>query len=87
MEIKTKSGFKCEIDENVLDDWDLLVAFREIDKGDISAIVDVAPKFLGENQYKKLMEHIKRKHGNVKASIMVQEISEIMNASNSAKNS
>lgn len=87
MEIKTKSGFKCEIDENVLDDWELLVAFREIDKGDVGAIVDVAPRFLGETQYKKLMEHTRKKHGSVKASIMVQEISEIMNASNASKNS
>lgn len=87
MDIKTKSGFKCVIDENVLDDWDLLVAFREIDKGDVSAIVDVAPTFLGQDQYEKLKAHINKKHGRVKASIMVQEISEIMQASNAAKNS
>lgn len=87
MDIKTKSGFKCVIDEDVLDNWELLVAFREIDKGDVGAIVDVAPKFLGEAQYKKLVEHVRKKHGSVKATIMVQEISEIMNASNASKNS
>lgn len=87
MDIKTKSGFKCSIDNEVLDDWEMLELFRRIDKGDSSALVDVTPMFLGDEQYNKLKEHIRKKHGKVKASVMVEEMSEIMQNANATKNS
>lgn len=87
MNIKTESGFKCVIQNEALDDWEVLELFRQVDKGDVGAIIDVAPLFLGDNQYEALKSHIKEKYGKVKASIMVKELSEIMNLAHETKNS
>lgn len=86
-EVKTKSGFNANIADDVSDNWELLEAFREVDKGNSGAIVDVAPLLLGKEQTKDLKEHLRNKNGIVKATDMVAEITEIMESLSATKNS
>ncbi|MDO4393105.1 MAG: hypothetical protein Q4C80_01660 [Bacillota bacterium] len=55
----TKTGFEFEIDENVFDDWELVEAFREIERGDDGLIVDVVEQILGIEQ-KNALSYNKR---------------------------
>lgn len=87
IQVETKGGFKCEISKDVFDDWELLEAFREIDKGDASAIVDVAPKLLGDKQYQKLKEFARDKSGKLRSSKMIEIVNEIMLSIKESKNS
>lgn len=84
---RTKSGFEFEIDNDILDDWELLECFREIDRGNEDYIVDAAKQLLGDEQYGKLKDFVREKYGRVKASVMADEIVDIMNHSKEGKNS
>lgn len=86
VEVKTKSGFACKIDEEALNDWELLEGFREVDKGNASAIVDIAPRLLGEDAFKELKEHVRTDKGRIPVDAMINEISEIMSGANAGKN-
>lgn len=86
-EFKTTSGFKATILDDANDNWELLEAFREIDRGNVGAIVDVAPLLLGTEQVDALKEHLRNKNGVVKASDMVNEIKEIMQGADITKKS
>ena len=86
-DITTSCGFKAKILKDSKDNWELLEAFREIDRGNMGAIVDVAPVLLGEEQFKALKEHLRNNKGVVKASDMVTAIYEIMDGVKSTKKS
>lgn len=86
-EVTTKSGFNAKIADDAIDNWDVLTYFREIDKGNLGAIVDVAPILLGEKQMESLKKHVKPKNGVVKASDMIKEISEIITELKATKKS
>ena len=86
-EITTNSGFKAKILKDATDNWELLEAMREIDRGNTGAIVDVAPLLLGETQVIALKEHLRNKNGVVKASDMINEITEIMQGADTTKKS
>lgn len=86
-EVKTKSGFVANIADDAMDDWDILTYFREIDRGNIGAIADVAPILLGDEQLSKLKEHLKLENGKVKASDMIIEVSGIIEELKQAKKS
>ena len=81
----TSSGFRYKIDEEALDDWETLTLLKKVDDGDILAIIDVAPKFLGEKQYQNLQKFLKKKEGKVRTTSMIREIGEIF-TSNQVKN-
>ena len=84
---KTQSGFEFELEEDVLNDYELLEALREIDKGDEGAIVDVMNIILSKDQLRALKEHLRNEKGRVGAIEMISEFSEIMKASREGKNS
>lgn len=85
-DITTKSGFKCKIDDDILDNWELLRLFREIDKGDTGAIVDVAPLLLGEKGLEKLQNHLKKLNGKCRATDVINELAEILTSTKEIKN-
>lgn len=87
IEVKTKSGFECTIDDEAVNDWELLELLQRIDDGDMTAIVKTLPKLLGEEQAKALKEHLRNANGRVPMDKMVAEITEIMNGSREGKNS
>ena len=47
----------------------------------------ILPLLLGDEQFKALKEHLRNKNGVVKASEMVNEITEIMQGANETKKS
>lgn len=82
----TKTGFEFEIDENVFDDWELVEAFRKIERGDDGLIVDVVEQILGIEQKNALKEFIRDAHGKVSATAMEVELEEIFEACQQGKN-
>lgn len=83
---KTSSGFEFELDDEVLDDYELLEMLTELDEGRYDRVTITVEKLLGKEQKEKLKEHI-RKDGKVSASEFMNEIAEIFqNANDSLKN-
>lgn len=74
---ETKSRFKFEIEDSVLDDWELLELFASLDE-DPTLIFKCAKTLLGSQQYGLLKEHC-RVDGRVSKDRMNDELSEIMN--------
>lgn len=77
----TSSGFRYKIDSDALDDWETLTLLKKVDDGDILAIIDVAPKFLGEKQFQNLQKFLKKKEGRVKTTSVIREIGEMFTSS------
>lgn len=83
---KTATGFEYTIDDDAMDDYELLESLVKVDRGDVSCITDAINHLLGENEKKRLIEHVRAKSGRASAKSMVAEFREIMNAAG-AKNS
>ena len=83
---KTKSGFKFEIDKEVLDDWELLELLEKIDSGDVSVMPKAITFLLGDRQYQNLKKFIKKRDGKIKITTMVEEFNQIMTAQKETKN-
>lgn len=83
----TKSGFKFQLADDALNDYELLEALREADTKDASAIIDAVNILLPEEQKKALKDHIRNEHGRVGAVEMIQEVAEILQATQEGKNS
>lgn len=77
----TSSGFRYKIDSDALDDWEILTLLKKVDEGDVLAIVDVAPKFLGEKQLQNLQKFLKKKEGRVRTTSVIREIGEMFTSS------
>lgn len=84
---KTKSGFEFHIEEEVLDDYEILEDLCAIDEGEANKIPKVAIKILGDEQMKKLKDHIRGENGRASALKMGEAIGEILTGCNEGKNS
>lgn len=84
---KTKSGFEFHIEEEVLDDYEILEDLCAIEEGEANKIPKVAIRIIGDEQMKKLKEHLRGKNGRVSASKMGEAIGEILTGCNEGKNS
>lgn len=84
---KTKRGFEFHIEEEVLDDYEILEDLCAIDEGEVNKIPKVAIKILGDEQIKKLKDHIRGENGRVSALKMGEAIGEILTGCNEGKNS
>lgn len=82
----TSTGFKFEIEDDVLDDWNILKYLKKIDEGEIEYIIDVVPLLLGKEQEEKLEKHLKELEGRIRMTSMAKEISEIMESGKDLKN-
>ena len=60
---ETKTGFKFEIEEEVLDDYELLETLVDADNGNNMALFSVIDMVLGDEQKKALKEHLREIHG------------------------
>lgn len=90
MKGKTKSGFKFDVNEAMIDDWETVKAIADMDSGDASRGIQGAVKFvnmvLGEEE-NKLIAHIRSKNGGVcPEEIMFREVKEIINSVKETKN-
>lgn len=81
---KTPSGF--ELDENILDDYELLESLQAIDNGDYGKVTQTISYLLGEEQKERLKEHVRKENGRVSVIAMMNEVAEIFQANSSLKN-
>lgn len=89
---KTNSGFEFAIPDDVYDDYDLVMLFAEYEKNQSTLLIDaIADKFLGLEQKKALMDHLRDENGKLRTSAMIQALTEIeaeiTKATNAPKNS
>lgn len=73
----TSGGFKYELDEKRLDNYELLEALAELED-DALQTSKVIKLILGEKQTDALKEHCRDKNGFVSVQLMMLEIEEIM---------
>lgn len=84
----TKTGFNFELDDDVIDDYDLLLKLAEVDAGNLAGIDGIFNEVLGKEQKNELREHIKKVTGRKRVSLrlMVASLQEIFEATNETKN-
>ena len=82
IDVKLSDGFKIEIAEENLDDFELLEDLAAIDgaKDDVpmSEVISATKRLLGENQYGELKEYLRNDAGIVPATSMLESIQEIL---------
>ena len=91
MKGKTKSGFKFDVNDAVVDDWETMKAIADMDSGDASRVLQGTVKFvnmvLGDNEA-ALVEHIRSKNNGVcSQESMFNEVMEIIDSMKEIKNS
>ena len=86
MKAQTADGFEVEIIEERLDDWEFLELVEAVDDGEYGKIVKVARYILGDNEVKRLKQHVRDTEGKVKATKMADALREIMESANTLKN-
>lgn len=84
---KTESGFPFEIEEQVLDDYELLEILAEIDGGNGGLVPAMVTRLLGKEQKDALKEHLRNKDGKVSTQAMMTEVMEIFKSKQEGKNS
>lgn len=87
MQVVTSSGFECELSDSALNDWEVLEALRGIDKGDVSAIVDIPAMILSKEDQKRLKDFCRDENGKVTVTAMVEAITGILKGVKEGKNS
>ena len=83
----TKSGFAYEIDDEILDDYEVLEGLCAIDRGEISIFPVLVKDILGEKQLKSLKDHVRTDKGKVPVGALMAAFQEILTASKTGKNS
>ena len=84
---RLESGFEFELEDDVMDDYDLVLLFGPHKKSpSMDIIADIAMKMLGEEQHKALMDHLRDDKGKLKSSAMVHALEEIENSLPALKN-
>ena len=83
---KTKSGFKYEIPDEAMNDMELLDILSTVSEGEIQNMAKAADKLLGEDQRRKLYDHIRTEDGRVPIDKFEAELGDIF-ADEKLKNS
>lgn len=83
---KTNSGFKFEIPEENIDDYELMEMLTEVDKGNQGLIVDIIERLIGKEQKDALKEHVRNEKGKVSITAMMTETMDIFTMSDPGKN-
>ena len=77
---KTQTGFEFELDDDVLDDMELLDALASADKGNPLGYSEALDIMLGEEEKKRLYDHVRNEKGRVKLTALSEEILSIIGA-------
>ena len=85
----TESGFKFSIDADACDDMEIVDALYEMDQGNLSASSFVVRQLLGEEQKRKLYDHVRGENGRVSGQKVMAELTDIFKkvGGNDTKNS
>lgn len=89
MKGKTASGFKFDIDVEVLKEWDFIDLMAQAESDDdsekIKASVGLVKYIFGAN-YKKFIDHIKKQNnGHAPVEAVLNEVTAILSACNETK--
>lgn len=89
VDVTTKSGFNCKIDDDLFNDFEMLELVQQTMSDDamekLNATIEIVKLMFGE--YKKpLYEHIKKEHGKVLPEVLEGDILSVMNSIGKAKN-
>ena len=89
VDVTTKSGFECKVDDDLFNDFEMLELVQQTMNDDamekLNATIEIVKLMFGE--YKKpLYEHIKKEHGKVLPEILEGDIVSVMNSIGKAKN-
>lgn len=82
----TQSGFNYEVEDEVLDDYELLELLNKADEGEGGAMLKAAERLLGEKQKEALKNHVRNEKGKVSAKRMIEEVFEILKSQKKGKN-
>lgn len=82
---KTKSGFEYEVSDAAMNNYELVEVLAEVDANPL-LLPRLLKMLLGDEQKKRLMNHLRTEDGNVPIDAVSDEIMEIFK-SGKAKNS
>lgn len=83
---KTSTGFIYSINENVLNNFELLELFAEVDENPL-LLPKVLTMILGKDGKQALYDHVRLEDGTVPADKISNELLEIINGNSEVKNS
>lgn len=86
MQVVLKDGFSLDIDDKKLDDYELMEALTDIDKGKAARITDAVDILLGEEK-SRLFEHIREEKGYVSMEVVKNALLEVITGLKNGKNS
>ncbi|MBQ1573067.1 MAG: hypothetical protein IIZ78_18200 [Clostridiales bacterium] len=82
MDVKTKSGFKCKVNEKKMKDWRFVKALAKCDSGEEASVIEglsfVVPFLLGEEGEEKLLNHVMDEDGVASSTEIIKEFKEIL---------
>lgn len=78
----TGSGFQFELDDELLDDYELLELLSDIDNGDYQKTTRMVNMLLGDDQVKRLKDHLRNEKGRVSSKAMMEEVGKIFEVCN-----
>ena len=81
----TKSGFKFEISDKALDDFELLELMADVDSNAL-LVPKIFEKLLGTKQKENLIEFMKKRDGYASIEKMAKILEEILLSSQKLKN-
>jgi len=82
---KTKTGFEFKINDAVLNDYELLELFSDVDENPL-LVPKVVKMILGKEQKDALIEHVRNDKGVAPADKIAEELEDILTSSNQTKN-
>lgn len=83
----TESGFEYQLDDDMMDDYELLEILCDIDNGNTALVTKAARLILGDAQLEALKSHLRGSGKRVPASKMIAEVTQIINGNSTGKNS
>ena len=86
MKGKTSTGFEFDIEDERLDDMELVDIMAEIDENPL-LMPKLCKMILGEEQKKRLYDHLRSEDGRVPIEATTNAIQEIFNSPGDLKNS
>lgn len=86
MKGKTSTGFEFDIEDERLDDMELVDIMAEIDENPL-LMTKLCKMLLGEEQKKRLYDHLRSEDGRVPIEATTNAIQEIFNSPGDLKNS
>ena len=84
---ETKSGFKFEISERRLNNYELLELIGEVDEGQGQVFPKVVKLLFGDEQAKVFKDHLREEDGIVPNDKMADEIKSVFESVNGLKKS